>query len=103
MKVKALERQCSLYEKAQTEARSVAAEYLTMSERLQAILLMRCDMEAENGRMKKEIAEMKKGQKLLEEKHAQELRNATDDLEAAQEAHKMEIAVLQEALAEQSQ
>ena len=53
--------------------------------------------------MKKEIAEMKKGQKLLEEKHAQELKNAMDDLEAAQEAHKMEIAVLQEALAEQSQ
>ena len=41
---------------------------------------------------KKDLAEIEEKQKSLEKKHAQELRSALDDLEAAQEAHETEMA-----------
>ena len=48
----------------------------------------------ENEKLKKDLAEIEEKQKSLEKKHAQELGSALDDLEATQEAHKMEIAIL---------
>ena len=57
----------------------------------------------ENEKLKKDLAEIEEKQKSLEKKHAQELKSALDDLEAAQEAHKMEIAILHDTLAEQSE
>ena len=57
----------------------------------------------ENEKLKKDLVEIEEKQKSLEKKHAQELKSALDDLEAAQEAHKMEIAILHDTLAEQSE
>ena len=57
----------------------------------------------ENEKLKKDLAEIEEKQKSLEKKHAQELKSALDDLEAAQEAHKMEMAILHDTLAEQSE
>ena len=92
----AVERQLLVSQSAEREANETASQLREQVEKVQLILLKRCDMEAENRRLKEQIVRLKEEGEALEAQHHQQIQEALDNLDTAQAAHLEEVKVIKD-------
>lgn len=78
------------------------AELRETIDKLQSILLKRCDLENENSRLKEQLDLLHLEMDQLEEQHRQQMTEAMENLQAIQQAHKKDLIQVHESVNHQS-
>ncbi|XP_032232176.2 coiled-coil domain-containing protein 91 [Nematostella vectensis] len=102
IQIRSLQKQIQASQVAEKSTLEENSNLKIMVDKLQSILLKRCDLEVENRQKREQIANMKDTAKNLEEEHKKQMLESMKNLEAANEAHKKELTRLKDEAAQQT-